>query len=485
MTTLPGRRSEGGFDPHGGHAVGRISAKPIGDPAPNASFGAIGCFLNVTDIEPKGSLAMLSIKFDPANISHVDATTLAWYRIDLERQSFELVDSYLDVERRTVGAPVRIPGIYGVYGLPKHPALMETVRLLFESFPLIRRELERGTDRTRTTICELILCAPPWGGGGDGPAGLCAKCLGLEILKGGLPEFEPLRRRPQFGVIDPQPDPPKRPANGRIVCALYPKIVSLQPDGTGLQDLAVPTGAEFFKIPAWSRDGARIAFSVASNTNPRIEVMNADGTGRSIVAQGGSTYGRVRWTPDGTEVVFNFSPATGGWQIDAVRLDGSGRRQLVANAVEPAWSPDGKYLAFIQLGASGDIYVSDRSVAMPSSAVLPGSGDALALEWAQSGRFLLVKRVSGGSVEFYVFPMNGGTPAGPPISLGIASHSFDSASLSPLDDRLVGYVAGAPGRIWVADFDAGKALAGQPAVTNIQYILNGDVLYPTWQIVYV
>jgi len=40
-------------------------------------------------------------------------------------------------------------------------------------------------------------------------------------------------------------------------------------------------------------------------------------------------------------------------------------------------------------------------------------------------------------------------------------------------------------RIRVAYFDATKALAGQPSVTNVQDILRGDVVYPHCQPLYV
>src|SRR5262245_39610036 len=151
------------IDPEGGRPHGHAHAEPIADPAPRSSFGAIGSFYRVASIEPKGAVAMLTATLDPKKHAHVDATTLAWYRIDPKRGSFEMLDSSrLDLEKHTIHVPIHEPGIYGVYGFPKHPAVLETVRLLYEAFPLIQRERARGTRDVQSKICQLILCSPPW-----------------------------------------------------------------------------------------------------------------------------------------------------------------------------------------------------------------------------------------------------------------------------------------------------------------------------------
>ena len=103
--------------------------------------------------------------------------------------------------------------------------------------------------------------------------------------------------------------------------------------------------------PAWSPDGAQIAFTrqgpagQGSPTDVDVWVMNADGSGeRNLTGDLDGSSGGAEWSPDGTRIVFEH----GGdiWMMD---VDGSGKRNLTPDAAMdafPDWSPDGKKLAF-------------------------------------------------------------------------------------------------------------------------------------------
>jgi hypothetical protein len=104
--------------------------------------------------------------------------------------------------------------------------------------------------------------------------------------------------------------------------------------------------------PAWSPDGSRIAGS-------GIEVMNADGTGRTTITAGPSDYG-PNWSPDGAKIVFRRgSPG----EIYVVNSDGSGLTRLTNNSfrdVTPAWSPDGTKIVFAsQADGDDEIFIMD------------------------------------------------------------------------------------------------------------------------------
>lgn len=108
--------------------------------------------------------------------------------------------------------------------------------------------------------------------------------------------------------------------------------------------------------PAWSPDGAKIAFtSLRGNNKVEIYVMNADGTDIVLVTDhladpGGENYDddEPAWSPDGTKIAFS-SNRDGEREIYVVTLDDGVRTRLTDNAdpaSHPTWSPDGAKIAF-------------------------------------------------------------------------------------------------------------------------------------------
>jgi TolB protein len=151
-------------------------------------------------------------------------------------------------------------------------------------------------------------------------------------------------------------------------------IYMMNADGTDVTRLTHTPGDDTW--PTWSPDGKKIAFIRDPEANGDIYVMNANGTNQTRVSNTKATgslmthYEPPTWSPDGKKIAFAASTAypdrgdsaaatasatvsatdrTNMSGIFVVNADGTGLRKLHNEAAfgrDPAWSPDGKKIAF-------------------------------------------------------------------------------------------------------------------------------------------
>jgi Tol biopolymer transport system component len=189
-----------------------------------------------------------------------------------------------------------------------------------------------------------------------------------------------LRRTSDEGCVG---NPAWRPDGGSLAvdCALDERasgLATMRGDGSGFLRLPLVSQAEGPGVyyasdsqPAWSPDGQRLAFvsekryddGLLSYWSRRLAVMNADGSQpRRVIGARIDDPERTNpeWSSRGL-IAFTRWP---GWapckertcgrrfraapEIWIIRPDGSGLRRVVARAQQPAWSPDGRRIAFVR-----------------------------------------------------------------------------------------------------------------------------------------
>jgi TolB protein len=198
----------------------------------------------------------------------------------------------------------------------------------------------------------------------------------------------------------------RRPATD--LPAGFAQIWVMDADGTNAR--AVTRDSSNNTHPTWSPNGASIAFESDRSGTPQIYVIGADGSGerRLTSLTGGATL--PAWSSRGEIAVVRKLPS--GTEIWAVKAtNGSGARRIVTGtAAYPAWSPDGrsvafastrfggKYQVFLATAAGGNVR---RITSDPAQAIFPAwsrDGMRIAYEGTVAGRRgIFVVRVTGGS----------------------------------------------------------------------------------------
>jgi TolB protein len=129
-------------------------------------------------------------------------------------------------------------------------------------------------------------------------------------------------------------------------------------------------------VPAWSSDGEKIAYVTDPINAPQIHLMNADGTGHEWLVDGNWP----TWSPDGERIAITVYP-TGTEQLAVINAGGTQQHRLTGRFLatgpnsEAAWSPDGKRIAFVSGKNDENIYVmnSDGSERTRLTDEVPGN----------------------------------------------------------------------------------------------------------------
>lgn len=191
------------------------------------------------------------------------------------------------------------------------------------------------------------------------------------------------------------------------------QIYVMDADGSNLRQLT--SGSQGGQSPRWSRDGQRIVFTQAGS----LAVINVDGSDLQVIMEAepeataepcraGSFAGG--WSPGDEEITYYAaSVSRGEGQVCTIKADGTDIQVVVAEAevfaVEPVWSPDGRYIAYRVIEENiHDIKVVDMETGETTNLTDDADLD-IEPDWSPDSEWITFGSLRQGEPNFDIFIM--------------------------------------------------------------------------------
>ena len=160
----------------------------------------------------------------------------------------------------------------------------------------------------------------------------------------------------------------------------------------------------------WSADGRWVAFERHYDGPQRdccveVRIVRADGRATVKLTPRGAEDADPDWSPTAPRIAFARRYGYGAIGVYVADADGSRVRRIMDNADSPAWSPDGRRIAYSSRGRTG-IYVMNAD---GTGSRLVRRGAHSAVSWSPNGRMLLFSAVNarGSATQAWVVNVDG------------------------------------------------------------------------------
>ena len=190
--------------------------------------------------------------------------------------------------------------------------------------------------------------------------------------------------------------------------------------------------------PDLSPDGRQLVYSSAASGNLDVFLMRTDG-GRAIniTASSYADDEQAAFSPDGERLVFRSSRDGGG--LFLMGATGESVRRLTDGGFDPAWSPDGKRIAYwANTSGQRDLWTVGVEGGEPAAVTADLATD-WSPEWSPDGRWLYFASDRAGGMNLFRVAIDGATggPSGAPEQVTTSVGNLGWARFSADGRRLV------------------------------------------------